>query len=67
VRGKYGWTVKRELADGERWIAADGRLWLRRADGTLEKNRYVARWAIRGSDWRRLLDAYAEDPRSAIR
>ncbi|MFB9658864.1 hypothetical protein ACFQS3_21750 [Glycomyces mayteni] len=61
VRGKYGWSRQVELAEGERWVAADGKLLARGADGTLNERRSVRRWTVRGADWARLEAAYGED------
>ncbi len=63
VRGKYGWSVRRELEEGERWVIAGDQLCLQRRDGSLVKLR-VPRWAVNRRDWLRLeaelpaLDSY---------
>jgi len=63
VRGKYGWSVRRELEEGERWVIAGDQLCLQRRDGSLVKLR-VHRRAVNRRDWQRLeaelpaLDSY---------
>jgi hypothetical protein len=65
VRSRYGWQTVRQLADGERWVVADGRLWVRRPEGSLEKTRHVARWAVNRRDWELLEQAYPTTPTGA--
>lgn len=63
VRGKYGWNLKRELAQGERLDFTDGRLRVRLADGTLDDPTYVVEWMVSRRDWARLEAAFGEaDP-----
>lgn len=50
VRGKYGWSTKRELAEDERWVIAGNGLCLQRQDGSLVKLR-VPKWMVNGRDW----------------
>ncbi|THV27083.1 hypothetical protein [Glycomyces paridis] len=60
MRGKYGWNLKHELAEGERLDFADGRLRVRLADGTFDGPVYAVRWMVARRDWDRLEAAHRD-------
>jgi hypothetical protein len=53
VRGKYGWSLRKSLQAGERWVIAGNQLCLQRKDRSLVKLR-VGKWAVNRRDWAEL-------------